>query len=368
MSGSRRPGRRSYVLDRYLLSSFLPTLVVSTLFFMLAVALADLMANIVQYVQAGVSPAQMLRVTALYLPKCASWALPLAMLFSASYTLGTLYANNELLVVLGSGVRLGSFLAPLFAFALLASVAFLAFEDAVVVPSYAAKRQLARELIRSGEATDGHNDITIMSDGGRLIWNLRYYDAQGLTMSGVTVVERDVAGGFAMRLNAQSASWTGERWRFAGVRRFFRLGDALADETLPSYEREGLDEPPDSFRGGSKDLDAMRLAEAKAHRDFLLRAGLPAAAAGAEYYRRHAYALTPLLVTAMASAFAGLFRKNLLLMSLLVSLVGATIYYVSQMIGMLLAKSGALSPALGAFAPILIALAVSGLGLALRKA
>lgn len=368
MSAPRRPARRSFILDRYLLASYLPTLVLSALFFMLAVALADLMANIVQYVQAGVSPAQMLRVTALYLPKCASWALPLAMLFSASYTLGTLYANNEMMVVLGSGIRLGSFLAPLLAFALLASGAFLAFEDAVVVPSYAAKRQLGRELIRSGEALDGRDDITIMSERGRLIWNLRYYDARGLTMSGVTVVERDGAGAFVMRLNAQSASWTGERWRFVGVRRFFRSGDGLADETLASFEREGLDEPPDSFRGGSKDLDAMRLPEIRDHREFLLRAGLPAAPAGAELYRRHAYALTPFLVTAMAAAFAGLFRKNLLLMSLLVSLVGATIYYVSQMIGMLLAKSGALPPAAGALAPVAVALAVAGIGLGLRRA
>jgi lipopolysaccharide export system permease protein len=54
-----------------------------------------------------------------------------------------------------------------------------------------------------------------------------------------------------------------------------------------------------------------------------------------------------------------MFRKNILLMSLLVSLIGATVYYVSQMISVLLAKSESISPFVGAFAPLFIFLFVA---------
>jgi hypothetical protein len=44
-------------------------------------------------------------------------------------------------------------------------------------------------------------------------------------MTGVTVVERDDEGSILSRLDAQAATWTGESWRFSGVRRFVRTGD-----------------------------------------------------------------------------------------------------------------------------------------------
>ena len=142
-------------------------------------------------VQPCALPIYIVRVALLYLPKCISWALPIAMLFSVSYELGTFFTQNELIVVYGSGVNLFSFMLPVFIFSAIVSIGFLAFEDHVVIPSFAAKKDLSARILKTGEGPTGMNDVTIVSDGGRFIWNMRYYDTAGSIMTGGTLVECD---------------------------------------------------------------------------------------------------------------------------------------------------------------------------------
>jgi len=345
--------RRSPTLDAHVAVSFLPVFAVSMMFFVLLLEMADLFVNIVQYVQNDIAFTLIMQSMLLYLPKCVSWALPIATLFSVSYTLGTMYANNELIVVFGSGISLTSFVAPLMVLALVLSAGFLAFEDNIVIPSTAAKKELTKTMLKTGEPT-GSADVTILGESRRIVWNIRYYDRKNSMMTGVTLVERDDDGHFLSRVNAQSAVWTGELWRFTGVRRFFWKDGNLSDASYGTWEDSTFAEPPESFKGGGKPIDEMRLSDAASHVAFLERAGLPRAAQTAEFYRRFAFALTPLIVTLLSASIVGRFKKNVLLMSLLISLVGATLYYVAQMVTMLLAKNETISPAAGAFAPLII--------------
>ncbi len=323
------------------------------MFFVLLLEMADLFVNIVQYVQNEVAFTLIARSMLLYLPKCISWALPIATLFSVSYTLGTMYANNELIVVFGSGISLTSFVSPLLLLALALSAGFFVFDDYVVIPAIAAKKELTKSMLKTGEPT-GSADVTILGESRRIVWNIRYYDRKNSMMTGVTLVERDSGGRFISRLNAQSAVWTGELWRFTGVRRFFWRDGDLSDTSSTTWEDAAFAEPPESFKGGGKPIGEMRLAGAAAHGAFLARAGLPRAAQTAEYYRRFAFALTPLVVTLLSASIVGRFKKNVLLMSLLISLIGATLYYVAQMMSMLLAKNESIAPVAGAFAPLVI--------------
>jgi lipopolysaccharide export system permease protein len=59
------------------------------------------------------------------------------------------------------------------------------------------------------------------------------------------------------------------------------------------------------------------------------------------------------MVTFLSSALGGSFRKNILLMSLLSSLVLTVIYYVFQMVMVIFANLGFISPMAGAWAPFI---------------
>jgi lipopolysaccharide export system permease protein len=57
----------------------------------------------------------------------------------------------------------------------------------------------------------------------------------------------------------------------------------------------------------------------------------------------------------------GRFRKNILLMSLLTSLGAAVLFYVSEMITMMMAKLGYIPPFVGAWFPVMMFIVVGGL-------
>ena len=115
------------IIQRYVLQLFFPVFTVALLFFILLLELADLFSNLAQYLQNGVKFIDLLRVMYFYLPKCVSFAMPLSVLFAASYTMGNMYAKNELTAIFASGFPLAALVAPLIFFGFLLSIGMFFF-------------------------------------------------------------------------------------------------------------------------------------------------------------------------------------------------------------------------------------------------
>jgi len=346
--------RRARILQTYLLASFMPMFVGAMTFFVLILELVDLFANLWRYLALDVPLMGIVRIMILYSPTCASYALPISLLFAAAYTLGSLYSANELVVVFGSGLPLYSFVAPLLLVASLLSVGSYFFDDLVVLPSYREKNALSRLLLRQNPSYS-NADVAVISRDGRIVYRAEFYDDAAKTVSGLTVIERDSAGAPLARVESVQAAWKDGNWVLSRVRRFERGADGVWTETaFGTYVRPDYDEPPESFRSQNRDAKEMSSAELAEFVAFLKRAGLPFAGALAERYKRYAFAFTPLVVVLVSCGIGGRFRKNVLLMSLLASLLTATGYYVLQMVTMLLAKSGLLSPIAGAWSPLIV--------------
>lgn len=357
--------RLSPTLAGRLLRSFLPAFLGATLFFVLLLQLADLFANLWRYLSLEVPAAAIAKAALLYAPTCVSYALPISLLFATAFALGSLYATNELVVVFGSGISLPAFVLPLLLLAGGLCAFSFWFEDSVVIGSYRAKTILVRELLKQSRSLS-NADVSVLAEGGRLVYRAEFYDDASRSVSGMTLIERDQDGTPRLRAEAAQARWEGGRWILSRARIFERGADGVwTERSQGSFSRPDLVEPPESFRSQNLDLREMRREELAGHAAFLARAGLPAAAAEAEIHKRRAFALTPLVVVLLSAALGGRFRKNVLLLSLLSSLIGATGYYVVQMVGMLLAKNGAVAPAAGAWAPTL-AFGLLGLGLFAR--
>ncbi len=348
---------KTRILRGYLLRIFLPALGASLGLFALILELVDLFGNLWRYLAQEAPLLAVLKVMALYLPTAVSNGLPIALLFAASYSLASLYAGNELTVIFGSGVSLARFTAPLFAAALALCALSFFFDDGVVLRTVKSKNELSRQLLNQ-KSSLSNPDVTVIARDGAIVYRVQFYDDASMSLSGVTVIERDDKGEPAARTEAATARWDGSRWVFGRVRRFERaLDGSWNDLSYGSWTSERLDERPDAFRSQNRDLNELSASELGVYVSFLRRAGLPFAAAQAERNKRYSFAFTPLVVVLLAGAAGGRFRKNVLLASLLTSLIAATLYYVAQMITMLLAKTGAIDPRLGAWAPLVVFIA-----------
>lgn len=341
-------------LQRYLIASFLPSFLGGLALFVIILQIMELLPNIAKYINSDASVLDVTKMMAYYLPKCVSYALPLAIMFGVCFSLGSMYAKNELVAIFNSGISLYSFTAPLLAIGMLLSVSFFFFEDRVVIDTFRMKNETYRKIMKQN-LTANNSEITIMSHNGAIVYQANFYNASEKSLQGLIIVERDAQGSFRSRLNAERAVWENDGWTLQRVRRYYWKSDgsSLTDESLPSYRQANLDEPPDTFAKSRTSIEEMKVPEAQRYIAHLKRAGFPYNGEEAEYYKRFAFALTPLIVILISITLGGRFRKNILLMSLLTSLLIATAYYIFQMVTMIFAKLGYMNPLAGAWLPFI---------------
>lgn len=336
-------------LDRYLIKQFLPIFGIALSMFMLFISLIDLFANLWRYLNYEVPASQIALVSLYYLPKTFSYALPVSLLFAAAYTLGDLYSRNELTSIFASGIPFYRFSLPLVAIGLLASIFAFFFEDRVVIPTFKAKNDLGSTLLHQSRQKND-SDIVIKAKSGNLIYSIDYYDARNMTLNGVYIVELPEDGGLPTMVRAAKGSWTGTHWELSNALVYSWEGDMMRVKPLSS--NDAYQESPDTFRRSAVDPEDLSVKEAALMVEDLKSAGLPFTEVLADYYHRYSFSSVSFVVMILSISMGGRFRKNILLMSFVSSLGSAIVFYVTEMITMMIAKVGYIPPIVGAWFPV----------------
>ncbi|MDR1932581.1 MAG: LptF/LptG family permease [Spirochaetales bacterium] len=336
--------------------SFIPVFIVALSFFVLILEMVDLFANLWRYLNQDVSFAQIMMIQLMYLPKCVSFATPISVLFSTAYCLGESYSRNELIAVFGAGIPLFRFVIPLLAIGVVVSFLGFVFEENYVIDTFRQKNQMVKDALNES-VTFSNSNVTVLGENIRTIYHTDYYNDQNNSLTGLIVTKRSEEGGFLQRIDAESALWNEEEgvWKLTKVRVF----TVTAQDTIKELDYETLTDrdltlPPENFRTVTNSVEEMRREEAKEWIEKLRRAGLPYREALTAYYNRFSFTFAPLVVALLSSAIGGRFRKNILLMSLLSSLVFSVIYYVTQMVMRLLATHGYIAPVVGAWFALIL--------------
>jgi len=339
------------ILDRYLIRQFIPIFFAATGMFMLLLSLIDLFANLVRYLNYEVPFLQIMRISLYYMPKSFSYALPISLLFASAYTLGDLYARNELTSIFSSGIPFWRFSLPLVFAGLLASVFSFFFDDIVVIPTLRVKNELSRHYLHQTTA-ESNSDIVIKAKNGQLIYSVDYYDYHSQILNGLTIIEQNSRGEFVSLIRAHRATWSGEYWELE--RPVIYSMDRGLMKDRPLTPTDIYREHPDTFRRSAVKAEELPVREGRLLVNDLRTAGLPYIEAQAEYYHRFSFATVSLIVMILSISMGGRFRKNILLMSLLASLSAAVVFYVIEMITMMMAKLGYIPTLIGAWFPVVV--------------
>lgn len=342
----------------YLYRRFLPVFLGSIFFFALVLVLVDLLMNLWSFISQEVAPRDILRVIVLYIPKTLSFSLPLSILFAVSYTLSDLYAKNELTAVFASGVSLFHFTLPLLLLSLALSFGLFFFEDRVVVPTYAKKNQLQDSLLNKTQSLN-NDRIVIITKQGQIVYKADYYNDSQQRLVGLFVIFRDENKVLQKILRCNSASWKETYWDCLDAIEYVVEGDYMNSYPASQDTMHLLTEPPETFRNNTVDVETVSVAEAKSYIARLRRAGLPVAEATSQYYKKFSFPLIVFIVVFLSIGLSGKTRKNVLLISLVLCIMAAVLFYVSQMVTMLLAQFGYISPFVGAWFPVILFIILS---------
>lgn len=337
----------------YMLRSFFPVFLGALMFFVLVLCLTDLLMNLWNYISKGASSRDVAFIILYYIPKTVWYAVPVAMLFATAYMLSDFYARNELLAVFASGISLFRFTVPLLFIAVAMSFGLFFFEDKLVVPTYTKKVKL-QEMVLEKEKSLNNDRIVIMADEGNVIYKADYYDDSTMRLYSLYVVIRDKEKNLRAMLYCENASWIDGKWQMFKPVEYKNSEDGMVMSRVEYELMDLLTEPPETFRNNTFSVQEVNTKEAREYIAHLEKAGLPCAEEKAEYYKKYAFPFVVFIVVFLAVGLSGKTRKNVLLVSLALSVVAVVLFYVTQMMTMLMAKFGAIPPLFGAWFPVIL--------------
>lgn len=347
-------------LVKYVLKKIIPFFFISLFMVALILNLIDLFMNITRYIENAAPLAQVLKVMVLYIPKTIWYAAPIGFLFTVTYVLSDLYAHNEMEALFASGVSLLRFVFPIFVFSVFCCIGMFFFEDRLVVPTLEQKNKLQNTLLKKTESTNNLN-VVVQSDNSKIIYKASIYRDDEKKLEELYVIFRDEEKELLAIIYAPGAFWNAEesRWNLMNAIQYTKTESSLEYTSVNPEYLLRLTEPSDIFKRSVVDVDTVNTKEAKVYINHLKKSGLPYYEAQSIYYKKFAFPLIFLIAGMLAVGLTGRTKKNVLLISLSLSIIAIVLYYVFQMATMVMAKTQYISPFMGAWSPDILFFAIA---------
>lgn len=348
------------ILDRYVLGSILRVTIITVLLCTFMMLVVDLFTNIDNYLTYEISGMAMLRMSILHIPRAVTFVLGPSLLFSVTFFLSMLNANNELISLLNAGIPYRRIIIPILAVGMLASAGLFIFQETVVISTTQERELLSNELFGTRSTLD-NRDVTLSDiDGGYVIYASRYTESTKRITS-VMVVQRDEEGILSARIDAPYAVFNEEMgaWVFseATVYKMNPRAPSVESGFYQTYSDAVIDLDPNFFRNHSNDITTMELSTAIQYLKRMKQLSPEQYSLYAtEFWERVLGTITPLVLVIIACSMNIRFKKNVLLFSIISSLSVAVVFYVTQMLTLIMAKQGVIAPLSGMIVPMIVVL------------
>ncbi|MCQ2598104.1 MAG: LptF/LptG family permease [Treponema sp.] len=342
------------------MKKFIPVFLGALVFFGVILNVVDLLMNLWKYISFQVPMGTVLQIMKLYVPKTLWYSIPLAILFASSYCLSELYANNELLALFASGVSLLKFTLPMLIFSVFMSFALFVFDDKLVVNTYYQKTELQAKVLEESSSSNNSN-VAVIAEGGDILYFVREYNERQHRIFTVYIVFRDSEKRVQSIIYSGSGTWNEETevWDFKKPLQYDLVDESLVSVPVSEELLKRINEPYGTFRRDTVDIENIDVKNAKIYIDHLKRAGLPYNEELSKYYKKFSFPFIIFIVVFLSIGLTGKTKKNVLLMSLASSITAAVLFYVTQMVTMLMAQYGYISALSGAWSPVVLFVIIS---------
>ncbi|MHC1693344.1 MAG: LptF/LptG family permease [Sphaerochaetaceae bacterium] len=356
-------------VDSYIIGSVLKTTLVTLGLLVLVLLLFDVFSNLDRYLSNNTSYADIAHLAWLYIPEAIVLGLGPSVLFSTTFFLSMLHANNELIVLFNTGLPYRRIIAPCIVMGILLSIFQFGFNERIAIAATKEKTMLTNEIFNMDNSYDNRN-VTLRSEEDHYILHAGRYYEKDQKITNVIVVMLDSKGRLSARINAESGFYNGSYWELHDADRY--LLDVDSNKIMASqediYRNAMIDIEPVLFRNLTTDVKTLQLESAIQYIARLKRIDSSQYAMYAtELYNRIFNSLTPLILIIISCSTIFAWKKNVLVFSIITSLAIAVVYYVLQMVSIIFAKQGVIHAATGVLAPMATLLVLSLISILLRR-
>lgn len=347
---------------RYIITQTLQVGIIALFLTTLMLISVDLFANLDTYLSHDLPLRTIFHLTLLGAPQGVIYALAPSLLFSATFFLSQLHANNEYICLIGSGIRPRSIILPILVVGLLFSFFQFGFAEYVKLP-LAKERLVLEEELFGMRTTQDNRNITLHDPEGRYVLYARHYRSDTNQLREVLLLLFDEKGTLTQRLDAQSGTFEEStlHWVFKNVQSK-EIHNEVVSTTIDYYDNQRINLDPSYFKGSGSDIEQMDIQTAMNYLTWMKRIDpnryTPLAA---DFAKRIIDSLNPLVLIFIAATIRYALKKNILLFAVITSLIVAVVYYVLQMVTMIAARQGVLPPIWAMVIPALVILLLAAL-------
>jgi lipopolysaccharide export system permease protein len=257
-----------------------------------------------------------------------------------------------------AGISYKRIVLPVLLLGLFFSLANFAVNELLAIPFTRQRSVMENEMFGLSSTYDNRNITLSDLEGGFVIHASSYNDSKK-RISNVVLVLKDEKGNLSQRIDAPSATYEEENgyWVFkdATIHSIQDQSFSLETKQEKTYINTSINLEPNLFRNFSTNIKTMELGTAVR---FLKRIKkldpIQWDKYATDFASRIIGCLSPLVLLFIACTISYKYKKNVLLFSIIMSLCIAVVYYVIQMLSLILAKQGVIGPVWGMAIPMIM--------------
>lgn len=358
-------GARSVVrtLDRYVAGLYLRVWLISVIGAPLLFIVIKLTDDLDKHLARDLTVGQVLLAYVYDFPYQMSLSFPVASLFGAVFTVALMSRHFEITAAKASGMSFYRIIAPIVVLGVLLSVAALALGELVPITNRLRAETLGE---RVSTRRNVRTQFVFGADGGRA-YTIRRLVAETGRIDDL-VIDREGTGPDypTYRISAPRAMWKEGRWHIEeGQVHYYPARERAVTFGFDTLIAKDFSEPPQQLLAEPKDPEEMNFRELGEFIESIQRSGGDARKLVVERQLKLAFPAACLIVVLFGSALGNATGRRGPAMGVGIALGTVLLYLISVRIAEGMGAGGVLPPALAAWLPNLLFLAV-GVGLLVR--
>ena len=345
------------IIDRYIIFSILKVAIVAIFVFAFILAAVELFGRMDSIINGVVPVSSIIKYAILSIPQYLMMVSSLAFLFSTTYFLSMLSANNEMIAILNAGIGRARIALPVILLSIFMTFISVVAKEVVINPLISMHDIMGQELFGLSGSNDVRN-IVLRDENGFVVYTRRYIESSSTILSPVSV--RTEEGRIVERVEGERAFWMDNQWVVEKAKVFEINDDEVKTEYYDQYPLGDFSMGPEFFQSANLNVETMSLSSAI---DYLKRLKLSSPVAWQEKctdYLRSLFSPVAIFVLMTVAATMGYGkRKNVLLFSIIQCLCIAVVYYVSDMVFSIASHQGTFHPSLSVILPPIVTIAIN---------
>lgn len=348
-----------FTLYKMLFASFINWYLLAQFLGILVVVIADLFGQLDMYLSKNLSAPEILKLTALLIPKAIWFTMPFVIMFGIIMAISNFYQSNELIAIFTSGISYARFTMPIIIFSVFLSILMIFIDSFGVIYAMRYREQEMQKI--NSKKNDDYSNITLRSEKEGYFWHAADFDAGKNKLEKPIIFKINENYLITERIDANYAIYTKTGWLlYSGTERVWDDSGTLTAEN--NFERKTLllPEKPSIFKSSEYEIENMNIIEAYERIKLLERINVEHRKESTDFHKKFSFPCILIIFSIFSVGVATLSKVYILIVGLALSIVQAIVYYIAQFLLLdNLAYTGIISPVAGAWATFFLFLPVA---------